>query len=69
MDEDFYPNPGGGSGGTALTPPDSTLLASTIDGTLVAIDQVPILPNSIFSNFTHICEILLQICVKFLTNL
>jgi len=28
-----------GGGGTALTPPDATLLASTIDGTLVAIDQ------------------------------
>jgi hypothetical protein len=40
--EDFYADPGGGGGGggTALTPPDATLLASTIDGTLVAIDQV-----------------------------
>jgi hypothetical protein len=32
-------------------------------------DQVPILPNMIFPNFTPIYNIFLQICVKILTNL
>ena len=38
--EDFYSGPlNGGGPQTGLTPPDATILASTIDGTLVAIDQ------------------------------
>ena len=38
--EDFYSGPlNGGGRQTGLTPPDATILASTIDGTLVAIDQ------------------------------
>jgi hypothetical protein len=32
-------------------------------------NQAPILPNTFFLNFTHICNIFLKIFVKFLTNL
>jgi hypothetical protein len=31
--------------------------------------QVPFMPNTVFPNFTHICKIFLQICLKFITNL